>query len=724
MLRISTISCCLLLQYADAALAQTDSTKKNVALKEVSISAQKNAIEHTPGKTVVNVQAMTITAGKTVLDLLRNIPGVTVDGSGNISITGKQGVLVTIDGRQTYLSGDELRDYLRSMTAEEVDQVEVMSQPPSGFDAEGNAGIINIKTRKTRRKGLNGNLTSSYSKSKLYAGNSTLLLNYRKNKLNLYTRLNYINAEGTVDWAQDYKFTNLSGNVLATSATNSRPIEMFEKNNEHIGADYFLSDNTSMGVMFTGAYYGNTMHSVINTRDASGQSITNTLRNTDESSLRRNFATNAWYKHSFSKNSELNINLDYLLYTRLMDQYLITNGDKDGVPLSNLLELKSKLPYNIQVKSLRADHTYSTKSGIKLESGVKYSYVTVDYNTRYDVVQNGSWVFDPTRTNHFIYKEQIAAAYASINKKFGERWEAKLGVRGEYAVIDAVQLATNYDLTRKMPALFPSVYVSYRPDSINYFEANVGRRVERPEYRQLNPFNYYTFYNTYQRGNPELLPQYSYNTELKHVYKEHWTTSAQLSLATNVISYINVADYTTQITYGMPVNYRGNTFADLSFTYNGKPCKWWDLMASVSGRYGAYHGLYNNLPVFRDGFGCLVQLYSEFKWGKWSADCWASKVSDIVSSPVVTDQSVVYITAGVGRKLMKDKLNVRLIANDPFYLCRNGYITAQPDLRGTSLFTPNSRDCTLAITYTFGTKNDNNTARKEQRTDEAGRVGM
>jgi outer membrane receptor for ferrienterochelin and colicin len=186
---------------------KTDTTiAKERNLGEVTVKATKSAIETAPGKTIVNVQAMPGVAGKNVLDMLRNMPGVTVDGKGNITMTGKDGVLVMIDSRPTYLSGDELRDYLQGMTAEEVSQVEIMTQPPAHYDAEGNSGIINIKTRKTRRAGLNGSITGAFSKSKLYASNNTALVNYRKNKINIYARLNYINASGTVDWTQNYRF--------------------------------------------------------------------------------------------------------------------------------------------------------------------------------------------------------------------------------------------------------------------------------------------------------------------------------------------------------------------------------------------------------------------------------------------------------------------------------------------------------------------------------------
>ena len=713
-----------LLQGVDATAqeSKTDSSssRKEQALNEVTVKAVKNAIETAPGKTIVNIQAIPGVAGKTVLDMFRNMPGVTVDGKGNISMTGKEGVLVTIDGRPTYLSADELRDYLQSMTSEEVAQVEIMTQPPAQYDASGNSGIINIKTRKTRKAGFNGSLTGTYSKSKLYASNNTAQLNYRKNKLNIYARLNYINASGTVDWTQDYKFLDKADNIVGTSWMHSTPVEVFEKNNERLGFDYFHSDNTTIGAYLSGAYYGNTMHSPIYFIDKVNTSTTTTTRGTDESSLRRNGGANAYIKHTFNKSSELNINLDYLLYTRTMDQYLETEASKDGTPLPDQLILRSKLPYNIQVYSGRADHSYTFANGFKLETGAKYSYVINDNDTWFSLYSNGNWIFDPNRTNHFIYKEQIGALYLNGSKKLGEKWEAQVGLRGENANIQGLQKTTGEEFTRHLPALFPTFYIVYKPDSLNNIEINYGRRIQRPDYRSLNPFNYYTFYNTYQRGNPYLLPQYANNAELKHTYKNTWITSLQLSEISNMIGTINATDSTTLTTYGLPVNFSSSHQSSLMITYNGNPLTWWNMMFSAGGNYATFRDA--TTQTTSQGMGYSGQWYNQFTLGKWTLDCYAGYNSGNVESPISADKWNLYTNMSISRKFIKDKLTTTLIINDPFYIYRNGYETFQPNLSGTSSLKLNSRDITLVATYTFGSKN----SRQEQREkapDEAKRVG-
>jgi hypothetical protein len=698
-----------------------DTTRKDRQLKEVSITAQKNAVEIVPGKTIVNVQALAGTSGKTVLDVLRRVPGVSVDGKGNITMTGRQGVLVTIDGRQTYLSGEELRDYLQGMTAEETAQIEVMSQPPAQYDAEGNSGVINIKTRKLKRQGLNGNATLTWTKSLFENANNTVLLNYRGGKTNWHTSLNNINGMNGVWWYQDTYFDNPTGGTLAHTAMQSVPVEWLDKYNVRTGADCNYSDKTNLGFSVSGAYYANRMHSLINTQYDNPVTSTNSIRNTYEHSLRKNATANAYLKQTPSKQSELNINLDYLLYTKRLYQSLATEAYENGISLPDQLVLQSRVPINIVIYSGRTDYSTTLSNGIKVETGLKHSYVNVDNAAYFMQYTANSWIDDGSRTNRFLYFEHISAAYANATGKLGVKWEAQAGLRGEIANISALQEATGERLDRHLPALFPSAYLAYRPDSVNSLELNYSRRVERPHYSMLNPFNYYTFYNTYQRGNPMLLPQYTHNVELKHSYKNHWITSLQLSAINNTLSYISVPDYRTQSIYGMPVNFKTNGLAYLSVTYNNKPLPWWELSACTGGRYALYRGLYGNQTVQQEGWGYSAWFSSRMEMGKWEADCYAQYLGGMVTSPVSKDGPTLYTNLGVSKRMLRDTTTVKVSVDDPFYIYRSKSYNNQPGLMDTSTLRSNSRYCTLVVTYKFGL---NGERREQSRTDEAGRVGM
>lgn len=701
----------------------TDTTVNRTVLKEITVTSRKPALETAPGKTIMNVQAMAGTGGKDILDVLRRMPGVNVDGQGNITITGKDGVLVTIDGRQTYLNGSDLRDYLQSMTAEEVNQVELITQPFAMYDAEGNSGVINIKTRKSKRRGLNGNATAAYTQSIYHASHNTLLVNYRIKKANLYSSVNYINAASNVNWRNEIQFKDSTGKINGLSNTHSTPTEVFEKHNWRIGADYDHSNNTTTGIKFTGAYYTNTMYALTNTtaNDINSSPVYN-FRNTGESSLRRNAGVNAYLTHKTGKRSELKIDVDYLLYTRIMSQTLNTRAYQYGMPLPNQLMLRMELPYNMQVWSAKADYVTTITNGWKIESGAKQSYVIIDRAGLFTTYNNGYWVHDTTRTNRLLFNEQISALYINGVKKINDKWEMQVGLRGETANMQGQQLATGQVFSRVLPALFPTGYATYQPDSANNIALNYGRRVERPGYNMLNPFNYYTFYNTYQRGNPTLLPAYTHNLELRHNYKNTLTTTLQLSLTTDMISDVVQADNQSKATYGTPINFGTARQVNLSVLYKATPHPWWELMVNVSGQAASFTGLFNNTPISKNGFAISGWVSNQFIIKKWTAECWASYSGNRVVTPITTEKATIYTYLACSRKVLHDTTTVKLSVDDPFYLYRNVYYNLQPGMNNVATFQPNNRNCTFSMTYNFGKNRERISEQRNKTPEEANRM--
>lgn len=705
-----------------AVFGQADSSKTQ-ELKEVKINAQKNAIETAPGKTIVNVQALSGTAGKTALELLRRVPGISVDGRGNITMAGKQGVTVMLNGRQTYLSGEELRDLLESMTAEDIAQVVVISQPSSRYDAEGNAGIIDLKLRKLRRSGLNGNVNLNWVKSLYEATHSSALVNYNTGNTNWFANASYINGRNGVSWSQDMTFSDPSGTPTAHTIMRSEPREMFDKYNLRTGADHRYSENTNAGFSLTGAYYANQMNTPITTETVFPNGNTEySVRNTNENSLRRNYAANAYLRHSFSKRSDISVDLDHIHNTKMLYQYLSTDAYSNGAPLPDQLTLQSRIPIDIAIYSAKADHSTTLSNALKIESGGKYSYVAVDNAAYFQRYAGGAWADDNSRTNRFIYNEHIAALYANCTRTLSDKWSIQAGLRAEYAYLTGLQMATGEQFTRRLPALFPTAYISYKPDSANSLELNYGRRIERPQYGMLNPFNYYTFYNTYQRGNPTLLPQYAHNIEARHSYKGRITTELKVSAVHNAITWVSMPDNATQTTYGTPINFAGNTTASLGVTYNGKPAPWCEMMLHGEAIYALYKGMMNDVPVQNARAGYNIWLNSRLVLGSgWDADCYVSHTSGMAASPVSNSIASLYSNFGVSKKMFHDTTTVRVSIDDPLYVYRTGNDDKQPGLDNSSRLLSNSRYATMTATYNFG-RNTARARRNENQPEEARRM--
>ncbi len=702
----------------------TDSTRKmRGQLKEVTIGGQKEAIQTAPGKTIINVQAFAGNAGKNILDVLRRTPGVTVDGKGNVSIAGRDGVMVMIDGRQSHLSGDELRDYLESMTAEQVAKIEVISQPSAHYDAEGNAGIINLQMNKHRKSGLNGTATLTYTRSLFQNTRNTLLLNYRPKKTNWHTNLTYTNGFNGVGWEQNTIFKDANGNEMANSLLRSMPVEAFDKYDIRAGADHNYTLQTMAGFSVMGAYYGNFMNTPIFTEtDLPGGSTVYSYRKTNENSLRKKGGANAYFQHRYGKESVIKADLDYLLYTKRMYQYLETEAYSDGQPVPDQLVLKNRIPLNIAIYSAKVDNSTTLADGTKLESGAKHSYVDIDNAAYFDVNKSGIWSEDESRTNRFLYKEHISALYVNSIKKVAEHWEGQAGLRGELAQIHGLQETTGEEFNRSLPALFPTAYVSYKPDDSNTWELNYGRRVSRPHYSMLNPFNYYTFYNTYRRGNPNLLPEYSHNAELKYNHKNKVIAELRGSVSKNAITYFIGSDNTTQTTYDAIVNFKGNRTANLGLTYRVSPVPWCRLMVNATGKYAYFTGLLDNQQIELDGVGYSMWLNSQLTLGKWTADCYGRYESRMVGSVASYNLANLYTNFGVSRKVLRDTTTIKVSIDDPFFVYNNRYENKQPLLENNSYFLSNSRYCTVAVSYNIGKNAERIAERNRKQIEEAMRM--
>ena len=702
--------------------AQTDTSKERT-LDEVSVKAVKKPIETAPGKTIVNIQSTGTTAGKNVLDLLRQSPGVMVDMQSNISMTGKEGVLVMVDGRQTYMSGTDLAEYLKGITADEVTLIELITQPSAHYDVSGNAGIINIKTKKLRRHGFNGSATTSYEQNRYHDNTNTLLLNYRKNKTNWYTNLNYNDGKNGFQWMQRARNYDAAGNTLLTLDAIAKPIEQYYRSNYKLGADHTYSNKLTTGFFINGAYHTNTSHlqnTTFTDNPIIATSTTSTRRTTDYTT-RNNGAANAYLKYTLNKNEELNINGDYIVNTKTLLQDLTTETVLNGSQLPDQLTLNDHISYVMKVLSLKADHSVTLRSGIKLESRVKHSSTVIDNDARCNSYTGGRWAHDNDRTNHFIYRESITAFYSNASKALGENWNVQMGLRSELANINGLQKANGDYFERRLASFFPTAYISYKPDNNNSLELNYGRRVERPRYYSLNPFNYYTFWNTYERGNPYLLPQYSHNIELKHNYKSVWNTVLQLSYVTDVITSILISDISTQTAYGTSINTASSKIASLTVSYNNQPAKWWDMMISAYGTYAAYAGILNNVATNREGYGYNIYANNQFTVGRWIAELQVNYSGKSTISLLTTQNPNIHTSIGVSRKVLHDSCIVRIGFEDPFKIYQLGWIDEQPGYYHSGSFKMNSRNCTFAVTYNFG-KNNDQKKRSYSAPDEAKRM--
>lgn len=629
--------------------------KTSNALKEVVVIADKPFIEREAGKTIVNVTTEKA-AGNNVLDLMRKLPGLTVGGNGNISMSGKQGVLVMINGKQTYLNGEELANYLKSMTAEQVAQIEIISQPGAKYEAEGNSGIVNIKTRKNKKEGLSGTASATFSKTRYEGTSENLQVSYKKNKTALMANLGYFNRAGYLEQEVDRNFLDKNTyEVLTVEHQNSYWKERFKDYSIGLDAEHEINNKTIISAQVKGIYHPNSE------QDESQTSFTNLAQNTatfnsfknQRDFVRVNYSTNAQLTKKFNDKNELVISADHMAYDIINKQDMVnTNYNTNLKPVPGGLILKGELPTDMAVSGAKVDYT-GTWGKTKIEAGAKSSLLAIEAGVFLNVNDNGVWKYDSVRNNNFLYKENINSVYVSGARTFGEKIDTKAGLRAEHTNVEGLQEVGNIGFERNYLSLFPTAYINYKPNDKYNFGLNYGRRVERPSYRQMNPYIEFTSQYNSRTGNPKLKPQYAHSIELTGDYKNMLNCNLSYRNVTDIINNVAKQDASTYSYYVMPDNIAKFTEVQFALTFNKALYKWWEVSATAYAFELYYDGIYNG-QVFRDkgpGLGFYTSGDLSFAH-QWKASYWLTGQARSRESSIVTSDSNLYYGFSVSKKTL------------------------------------------------------------------------
>jgi len=384
----------------------------------VTVTARKPLIEQKIDRTIVNVEAAATNVGTTALEVLEKSPGINVDKDGNISLKGKQGVQVYVDGRPTYLSGSDLVNMLSGLNSNQLDQIEIMTNPPAKFEASGNSGIINIKTKKTKQVGYSGSISSTYSQGRYPKITNGFNFNYRKNKVNFFANLGQNYRRNFQDLDIQRKFMEASTKEIKSHFDQeSRMRDGGESYNGKIGLDYFASKKTTFGVVLNGFYNPGTFSNKSDVRISDPFQVlkSRTLASTSNDKIWKHAGTNLNFRHVFdSTGRELTADADFLAYRSSNNQQLVNAYySATGIPTTKADTLLGNLPQDINIYSAKIDYLHPLKKGAKFEAGIKTSFVKTDNNAMYDSVNYGERVKDIGRSNHFIYDENVNAAYVN-----------------------------------------------------------------------------------------------------------------------------------------------------------------------------------------------------------------------------------------------------------------------------------------------------------------------
>lgn len=502
-------------------------------LKEVEVKAKKPLIERQMDKLVVNVSASPLAAGSNGNDILRRAPGVRIDKDGNITVNGK-GVEIWIDGKPSYLSGQQLKAMLDGTDGNTIEKIEIISNPSAKYDASGQGGIINIKTKRNMMKGLNGMLSAAYGGMyfgdvKRWLSNEmfSLNLNYRSEKTYTFGQFTQVFAQNDIDF-ESYRETPALKNYSYSDYTLNFQYYMLK-----LGNDWYIDSLNTLGFILQVPFTDFDQHIVPGLNAAymfQGTDTTNSTTNSQNRLKAPQHTANLNYTHTFSEalERELTVNIDYSRYNNGSVNVQETTYDKPFGGINSLgIDIRSKQIVNIY--SAKMDfQTKFWKTGM-IEAGVKYALSSTDNNMTTDSTRNG--VARPTDHNAFRYDEHVAAAYISVGKQFGEHWSVKLGLRGEYTFSHGDWRDDGLDsiINKSYFDPFPTAYVGYTSKPLGKIQqpisvsASYTRRIKRPNYWMLNPFTSYVDAYSIQKGNTNLTPEFNNDVELHFSWTQYMT---------------------------------------------------------------------------------------------------------------------------------------------------------------------------------------------------------
>ncbi|RYY68337.1 MAG: TonB-dependent receptor [Chitinophagaceae bacterium] len=676
-------------------------------LNAVLVTAKKQFVERKIDKTVINPDAMISNAGATALEMLEKAPGVTVDKDGNISLKGKAGVIVMIDGKPSYMSGTDLVNYLTNMPSGNIDQVELMPNPPAKYDASGNSGIINIKLKKNKQKGFNGSLSTSHGKGENYRTSNTLNLNYRRGKVNTFSTFNanYRENPQWLDIKRQYLEADKSVESIFEQESYRMRISRFF--NARVGADFYATSKTTVGLVFTGYLNPSEANAPNYSRFYSpSMQLDSSLNNSrTEDGNGNHLGVNLNFRHKFdSTGRELTADVDYLSYDNTTSEMMTNTGFDNQGNQKYEYYINSSLPSTLKIFSAKTDYVQTIGKKIKMEAGLKTSFVNTDNKANYFITQFGIKNPDYLRTNYFKYEENLNAAYINFSKQY-KKWGVQTGFRVENTNYEGLQYGNptraDSSFKKSYTSAFPTVYLSYEMNKKNSFGLSYGRRINRPDYESLNPFINFIDPYTYEVGNPFLRPMFSNTAELSHSFKNIVNTS---------LSYTHTKDlfgegFSREDTAVVVRNSNFGKSQNLNFSVGLQipVAKWWKANVNTQVNYSELQGELNGNDVDINLTSYTASINNQFTFKKgWGAEFSGFFRSRGAEGQIIIKE-IVQLNMGVSKQVLKNKGSLKLSISDlSGPMVARGYIDDVSAANASFRQHRDSRVATLTFNYRFG----------------------
>ena len=645
-------------------------------LQNVTVAAKKPFIQKLSDRIVVNVENSIVNAGSTAIEVLERSPGVTIDQNDAISLRGRAGVIIMIDGKPSPMTGQDLANYLRGLPSSAIERIDIITNPSAKYDAAGNSGIIDIRMKKDQRLGANGTFTVGYGQGVYPKTNAGTTFNYRNKKLNVFGNYNYAYRENLNHLVLNRNFFN-NGVFNGADDKDNYSWMPVSSNTARLGGDFFPGKKTIIGFVINSNFNhfkreNKNNSAVIDNNKQPSYTFKTQANNNDHFN---NTVANINFKHSFDNSGkELMTDVDYGVFT---NGSLSTTATKyynlDGSQLQPDYILDGDQVGKLTLKTAKADYVNPLKKGAKFETGFKTSYVSSDNDAKFWDRSSGTPVNDENKTNHFLYDEYNNAGYINFSKEY-KKFSVQFGLRGENTRVKTNQLKGDIKWDSSYFQLFPSAFFNYKVKEDQTLGVSVSRRINRPGYSALNPFLFLIDVSTYATGSPGLLPELTWSYELSYTIRQlnftlgysHTKDNQNIAIAKfkDVFPNIPSAD---NVTVQIPINLASSDYVGLTVAAPVHVTSWWNMINNANIYYNHFDGSLGGTTLNNGSPAADVRTNNTFTFKKgWTAELNASFSSGgrygyMVSKPQWG------LSTGVQKIAFKNKGTFRFNITDIFW---------------------------------------------------------
>ncbi|WP_300489798.1 outer membrane beta-barrel family protein [Flavobacterium sp.] len=584
----------------------------NTTLNEVIVKAKQNAITMKGDKMIFNIDMAGIGLGNNGLETLRQVPGIQLDKDDNLLFRGNGDIQIMINGKKSALQGEALREYIRSLKVDDIASVEIIAQPSARYDASGTAGIINIILKRKKEKHLNGNAYAwaSYGEyfkhqygSRIYYSDSLWNISgnasyYKGNSVNhRHIRQDIIAPEGNrvIDQYNKWRPETVSKSLNLAVERKLSERQLISTDWSYTRSD--ADENT----------YGATYEFL------NGAPVTTVNLSKHEQKPSERLTGNAFYSFvTDSTTTKLDIQANLARYTTSSSGF-----QRNDYADNSYMQLNGTNTTKYTIVTTQADLRQRLAQKLYLESGLKYSYIHMDYYNGYDAHNSSlSIIPDSLLINNFVYKEHLTSAYAQVDLSLG-KWNLMAGLRAEYFQYEASSPINHQSNSNRYTNLFPSFSINYKKEN-NQYQLSYSRRIGRPGYLSLNPYYLYLDAYTLQKGNPALKPEYYHSLQLSYIYKSALNLSLYGYFYNN--GFTDVIAYQPEENYN--INYKANASTGkkigFSATYPYQVAPWWTMQFNFEGTYSSESSEIPGFLYQGNGFRHEINLYENFTFKDWT----------------------------------------------------------------------------------------------------------